>query len=317
MYRSTTVLLCVFASVYSLPEYFETLKSAANLVTYSRDLDNSIKWKELKMSELNIDATYHSSKTLSRLHKIRNQLNDASDSYFESSNIIYDWTSLAQSNLKLFLRLLQQHNTTESTFIRKVLDEGLIKFQKSSSLLKAVKQNFSSAQMECLEIRSFFTIEELEKSERFVEKVSSIRRQGHGGTAALAIATGYIGAVIGSFIFPGVGTGVGFLIGAGTTEAVGAPVTELVFVKDVKKQLEQTRDYFSQISNKIGEINTKLDNIIENDDREIKRIIDLGNNAQLTNTALALDIEMAREVIIDVINDLIDECKKYIDAHTS
>ncbi|XP_050744724.1 uncharacterized protein LOC127011542 isoform X4 [Drosophila biarmipes] len=96
----------------------EQLQISANILqVYNRDLDNSIKWKELKNVSLDLQVEYHTDETISRMEKIRNLINEAADSYFESSHEIYDWASNVVSKLTTFENLKRRNRIIEGIMI--------------------------------------------------------------------------------------------------------------------------------------------------------------------------------------------------------
>jgi len=295
----------------------EQLEISANILqVYNRDLDNSIKWKELKNANLDVKVEYHTDETLSRMEKIRNLINGAADSYFLSSHEIYDWASSVISKLTTF-ESLKMENRIIGRLIVDISQQGKEKAEKSIEKLIMVRQKFSNASVECKNIIPYFDIDKLMESDRFQTKIRDVRVTGHLSTLGGAAFLGSIGAVLGTLVLPGLGTAIGAGIAAVSAQAVGSGVTELVFVNMVKKELEEAQDYFKILYPRIDKAAGLIDDVVQGVRDELNRVTDLKNEAESVIIVVEDSLNKNISLVDDNVKELLGQCNQYKLVHST
>ena len=110
-------------------------------------------------------------------------------------------------------------------------------------------------------------------SQSFTQQVSGVKKtmRSDGGKAALtSLGVGGAGAVIGTIIFPGIGTAIGYLVGA---------FASLLFRKSLA---EQQRKYYDEVKKSVDDsfdetlksVDTSTQEVIDGIIREMEAIID-------------------------------------------
>lgn len=295
----------------------EQLQVSANILqVYNRDLDNSIKWKQLKIINLDVEVEYHTNETISRMEKIRGLLNGAADSYFVSSHEMYDWASDVISKLTAFERLKSQ-DVIIGKLIVDISQLGKEKAEKSIEKLMMVRQKFTNASLECKNIIPYFNIDKLNESERFIKKRLEVRISGHLGSFGVSAFLGAIGLILGSIILPGIGTLAGGAIALGSGQAVGSTVTELVFVQNVEKELDRVKNYFEKLYPRIGQAAGLIDDVVKGVQEEISRVTDLKNEAGTAITVVEAKLQSNKHLVDGDVKKLLDQCNEYKLVHSS
>ncbi|XP_050744723.1 hemolysin E-like isoform X1 [Drosophila biarmipes] len=295
----------------------EQLQISANILqVYNRDLDNSIKWKELKNVNLNLTVEYHTDETIFRMGKIRELINGAADSYFESSHEIYDWTSNVISKLTTFENL-KRRNRIIGRLIVDISQKGKEKAEKSIEKLLIVRQKFANASVECKNIIPYFDIDQLKKSDRFQAKIGEIRLYGHLGTFGGAAFLGSIGAVLGTLLLPGLGTLIAGVALGVTSQVVGSVVTEAVFVEEVAQELVKVQNYFKILYPRIDKAAGLIDDVVKGVKDEINRVTDLKNEAESVIIVVEDNLKKNISLVDDNVKKLLDQCNEYKLVHST
>lgn len=289
----------VKAVVEITKESIETIKSALEL--YNKVLDQIIPWKtyEETCKELDRYREDYSNESAELVGQVKTLIKNAEDNYFISTQSIYEWCSLAERLLVIYLDLFK--NRTAKTYeaqkalLLKVLDDGLKKMSDGQAQLEQCSMNFNNVAGKLTTLQSRLVNDFDAKSSYFQGKVNKLREEAYGG-AAVGILAGPFGLII--------------------SYSIAAGVVEGQIIPQLKEKMGSVKKFYDDLAKTIDDTNVQIDSTKGKLRDEVKSIGKLKVQTEETKSLIPMDdLDALRDTILDSVNNLISQCKEYQKRH--
>lgn len=284
-------------AVQIVKDCIDTADSALNL--YNRVLDQIIPWKTFEETIKEVDRFKddYSQEAGQLVGEVKKLLLDAQDSYFESTQKVYQWCGITLQLMPIYLDALDDPSKAEAqqAIITKVLDDGVVKIESAIELLGKCSSSFNATAGKLTELDARFAADFDSKSSYFDAQVDKLRKEAYAGAAAGAIA-GPFGLII--------------------SYSIAAGVLEGKLIPELKNKLESVKQFFLSMREKIGNSSNEVTNTKESLKKEMKSLGEL--KVQVSATRVVVDFStMAgmKGVIVDSANKLVAACDSYQVRH--
>lgn len=165
--RIVEMFHCIDGSASDAKLVLTTINEAVNatneaLNVYDKLIENVIPWDRFKvnldeMEKLSDDV---STETGLFFGQIKTDMLDGFDGYFHASSKIYEWVSLVESHMKLYVKLFDNHDAqraeTQKVFLIKMLENGIAQLTEAVAELGKSSQDFKSVRDKLLALRRKF-----------------------------------------------------------------------------------------------------------------------------------------------------------------
>lgn len=219
------------------------------------------------------------------------------DSYFSASQNVYEWTGLAMSHLKLYIRLFDMYSTrtaqSQKQLLIAMLADGVEKMTAAQDQLGKSSMSFNRVFGKLTILLVRLESEFDERSEFYQSKLAILRTITKGAK--------YVGQIPGLFGL--------------TVKHLGGLLEEHVTLVLAAK-LDSITQFYDNLKEKVHQAFAdiyKTKSILNN---EIERIGELKVQTQQTQTFVGLDsLPEIRDLAIQYAQELIDKCQEYRHSH--
>lgn len=284
-------------TVETVKTAIETADKALDL--YNKVLDQVIPWNTFDdtIKELTRFKEEYSQSASTLVGEVKTLLMTSQDKYFEATQTIYEWCGITSQLLTAYLSLFSSYDerkaAAQKAILIKVLDEGILKLEKSQLSLHASSLSFNSASGKLLALDSQLANDFSEKSEYFNAKVDQIRKEAYGGAAA-GIVAGPFGLII--------------------AYSIAAGVVEGKLIPELKAKLNTVKKFFEDLTATVKSTNVNIDNAKTKLKEEIATIGDLKTDTETTRFFVDYDDLMLKQ-LQDSATKLISSCNEYQKRH--
>lgn len=280
-------------------EGIETITKTLDL--YQKVLDKIVPWEEYEKTVRELDRfrNEYSNESAQLVGEVKTLIKNAEDHYFSATQTIYEWCSLAEKLLAIYLDLFNKRTSTtyeaQRALLISVLDAGLKKMTDGQAKLEQCSMNFNNVAGKLTTLHTRLSNDFDSKSSYFQGQVDKIRKDA------------YLGAISGICLGP-FGLIISYSVAAGIVE--GKLIPELV------KKLKEVEKFFSTLHSTIDKTNGDIDATKGKLRDEVKNIGVLKVKTEATKILIPNDqLDALRDTIMESVNNLIAQCKEYQKSH--
>lgn len=271
------------------------------LELYDKVLDKTIPWKEFEntIKELDKYREDYSKEAGQLIGKIKTLLLNGMDTYFLSTQSIYEWCGTAVYQLNLYLKLFKETGpksaAAQKAILLAVLDSGIKKMNEAQQRLSESSSAFNKVSGELLSLNTQLKNDFDKNSEYYRKQIDKIRTEAYAGAAS--------GAVLGPF---------GLLI----SYSIAAGVIEGKLVPELNAKMDSIKAFYVDLKQTLEKTNMDIDTTKTKLQTEIATIGDLKVKTENTQTIIPLDeFETLRDEVIKAVTQLIAHCSDYRQRH--
>lgn len=299
-----TIASCAVAGIPDNPldvvkEGMEVADKALEL--YDKILDKVIPWKEFEntIKELDKYREDYSKEAGQLIGQIKTLLLNGMDTYFLSTQSIYEWCGTAVYQLNLYLKLFKETGpksaAAQKALLVAVLDSGIKKMNEAQQKLSESTSAFNKVSGELLSLNTQLKNDFDKNSEYYNRQINKIRTEAYAGAAS--------GAVFGIF---------GLIISYGTA----AGIVENQLIPELNAKMESIKSFYVDLKQTIEKSNVDIDTTKTQLQTEIQTIGDLKVETENTQATISLDeFDALRDEIINAATKLINHCNDYKERH--
>ncbi|XP_070136656.1 uncharacterized protein [Drosophila bipectinata] len=299
------------------------------IVTYREEFDEKVNFRGLQDAIDAIDKAMlgYEGVAKERLDKVRDLNSTARLTYKRCVGLIFEWSVSASETYRTLLPVIRRKGLTESerniilNIVSESLSSGLPKIKESLKLLEKevlVKVTELSDLFKSIEhdVHSDFGENGFygKKKQELRNKINESHKQ---RTAVIFGAITGIYGLIGGLIFGPIGLGIGLAAGIAKSFKVKSLV-EWQEQKDIEKQLDAIDCFFKLITEKLGEAQKVIGDVIKALEEDKKNVGALAGKCESTSKCtnmLGMEDSFIRNMFADNLAGLQILCEKYAKWH--
>lgn len=264
---------------------------------YNKILDQVIPWNlfDETIKKLHLAVDHLSDESGNLLAEVKTQLMNGMDQYHSSTQKVFEWSSLASTSLKKYLKLFSYADKpgmkekvikAQKDIVLGVLTDGIKLMTAAQTDLHQASMSFNNASGRLTKLNQQLETELTKNSNYYNDQVAKIRTN--------AYASAWIGGFIGY--------------------AVAAGVVEGELIPNLLKGFELVKNRFIELRETVLKATTDIDDTKLKLRNEIDVITDLKTDTVSAKNDIK-DLGSFQEFIEESVNKLIASCTKYMERH--